>query len=294
MNCPAMPLLVKSKNPCAIKIRCPAKINLYLNILGTYPNGFHRIETIVNRINLCDELTIRRTKDRSVSLRCNVPDLENADNLCVKAAHALRRKGKMRGGVEITLTKRIPHGAGLGGGSSDAAATLWGMNVLFGLGLKQQDLYRLGARLGSDINFFLSGCSFARLWGRGEKVEPLHLKRRLDYLIVFCGRSLSTQKIYRMTKVKLTKFLDNANIIYHALKHRDTTLLRRSVFNALEAGSFACSEELRKRKDLLKKRGFIMSGSGSAFFTLIDRAADYEKLKKMMPRSWKAYRVRGL
>lgn len=294
MDSLAMPLLVKSKNSYAIKVRCPAKLNLYLNILGTYPNGFHNIETIVNRINLCDELTIRRTKDESISLQCNVPDLQNEKNICVKAARLLRQKKKIRFGVELTLIKRIPHGAGLGGGSSDAASTLLGMNALFRLKLSQEELYRLGARLGSDINFFLSGYSFARLWGRGENVDPFQCKTRLDYMIVFCGENLSTQKIYRKTKVKLTKFLDNANIIYHALEHKDKTLLRQGMFNALEASSFAYSQELKKRKDLLKKRGFIMSGSGSAFFTLIDRTADYEKLKKMMPRSWKAYRVRGL
>ncbi|MBN2483553.1 MAG: 4-(cytidine 5'-diphospho)-2-C-methyl-D-erythritol kinase [Candidatus Omnitrophica bacterium] len=294
MNCPQKQLRIRPRSSCAINVRPPAKLNLYLNILGKYRNGFHRIESIVQRIDLTDELTISYRRRPGFDMRCNDKSLESESNLCLQAARLITGHIGIKGGFRLDLIKHIPQGAGLGGGSSDAASTLLGINSLLTLGLTQKELYRLGARLGSDVNFFISQHSFAYLLGKGDNVIPLQFPAALDYCIVYPRLCLSTRKIYELTKVKLTKFLDNANIIYHALKHNDTLLLSQVMFNALEASAFVSSVRLQKHRALLKNLGFTMSGSGSAFFKVLHRPKEYAELKMNLPKAWKVYRARGL
>ena len=139
-----------------LTILSPAKINLYLNILGKYPNGFHRIESVIERISIFDKITVEAIKDPAVIISSNNKQLETKDNLCFRAAKLMKSKYKVPYGLSIFLEKNIPIGAGLGGGSSNAASTLIAINKLFGLGLGLDELYYLGEKLGSDVNFFLS------------------------------------------------------------------------------------------------------------------------------------------
>ena len=294
MNCLQKRLRRELKQPCAIKVYCPAKLNLYLNILGKYQNGFHRIESIVNRIDLTDILTITYRRSSQITLQCNIKSLENDSNLCVRASELIRKKANLKGGFHLNLIKHIPHGAGLGGGSSDAASTLIGINKLLKIGLTQKDLYCLGEKLGSDVNFFLSQKPFAYLSQRGESVKPFECSFKLDYCLVYPHIPLSTQIIYKRAKVKLTKFLGNANIIYHALRHKNKKLLEKRLFNALEASAFMSCEQLKKYRKLLKTLGFTMSGSGSTFFKIVHNSSEYTQLKKHLPKTWKVCRARGL
>ena len=155
-----------------LTIRACAKINLTLEALGKRADGYHEVVTVMQTIDLCDELTLEPSAD--VSLRCSEPALENGDNLALRAAGLLRSHTGFEGGVEAYLRKSIPIAAGLGGGSSDAAAALVGLRRLWGLEGAVADLRTLAATLGSDVAFFLSGGT-ALAEGRGDKVRSLPL-----------------------------------------------------------------------------------------------------------------------
>ena len=153
----------------AVRIAAHAKINLFLRILAREATGFHQIETAFALLELADELHVRRT-DSGVTLAVNGPDLGPADeNLAVRAARAVLDATGNRFGVAITLTKRIPVRAGLGGGSSDGAAALHAVNVLAGNAVPRHELLHFAARLGSDVAFFAGGAALAVAWGRGER-----------------------------------------------------------------------------------------------------------------------------
>ena len=159
-----------------ISLAAPAKINLSLRILGKRPDGFHELETLMAPIQLADMLEISHSNGKGITLTCNDPELSTGeDNLCVKAARAFLMATGLEHGIAITLLKKIPHGAGLGGGSSDAAAVLKWLNELFDHPLVVEELEQIAATLGSDVPFFLGdGPAWCR--GRGEILEPLPLK----------------------------------------------------------------------------------------------------------------------
>ena len=151
-----------------ITLTAPAKINLSLRILGRRPDGFHELDTLMAPLGLADTLEITHASGHGISLTCNDPEIpEGEGNLCVKAASLFLEETGLSHGISISLMKRIPHGAGLGGGSSDAAAVLTGMNELFDSPLVPEELVQMGGRLGSDVPFFFHGGS-ARCQGRGE------------------------------------------------------------------------------------------------------------------------------
>src|SRR5437868_14004366 len=163
-----------------LSLLAPAKVNLFLEVLGQRPDGFHELETLMVAVDLCDRLEFRPDDSGALTLTCDDPGLTcGPDNLVLKAAEQLRRSTKETRGARIHLEKRIPMQAGLGGGWSDAAATLKGLNQLWRLGLADAELARLGAEVGSDVAFFFSpGAAWCT--GRGEKVEPVTLGRTLD------------------------------------------------------------------------------------------------------------------
>jgi len=296
MVSPLIISLKKHKSFCGskIKILSPAKINLYLNIKGKYPGsgGFHRIESIVERISLSDEISVRITKTPVIKLSSNIRSLETDDNLVFKAAGLLRKKFKIPFGFDIFLQKRIPIGAGLGGGSSNAASVLLGLNQLLDLKLKREEIYSLGRRLGSDVNFFLSESQFAFLTGRGEKVTPLENGKKFSHFIIFPGISISTKRVYAGMRVKLTKFFNNANIMRYALKKGDIPLIKKSIFNALEKRAFSLYAELGRAKMYLEKKGIFakLTGSGSAFYT-VGNVISLSKLKRLVPKEWTIFEV---
>ena len=150
--------------------RAYAKVNLALEVLGPRSDGYHEVRTVLQTVSLWDDLECH--PDRAITLHCDVADLETPENLAYRAACLLRDTYGVRSGVTIHLRKNIPVGAGLGGGSSDAGATLRALDRLWGLGLPQEALLRLAAELGSDVPFFLHGGT-ALASGRGEQVAPL-------------------------------------------------------------------------------------------------------------------------
>ena len=277
----------KQSSGSKIQLLSPAKINLYLNIIGKYPNGFHRLESIVERISLCDEITIKAEKKPAINIFSNVKSLENDQNLAVKAALALKKKCKLILGFDIFLKKKIPIGSGLGGGSSNAATVLLGINKLLDLGLKKEELYSLGANLGSDVNFFISESKFAYLTGRGDEVNPLNIDNKFSHFIIWPAIKVSTKKVYENSRVKLTKIFNSANILQYALKTKDSLLIKKSIFNALEKSAFSLCPELVRVKEVLNKcRVFSkLTGSGSAFYTIFANTS-IGKIRSVVPNNW--------
>jgi 4-diphosphocytidyl-2-C-methyl-D-erythritol kinase len=168
-----------------MQLSAPAKVNLSFEIKGRRADGFHEIETLMAPISLADRLTIERAgDDGQIDFSCDDPSLPAGENnLVVRAAKLFRERAGVKAGVTIALEKKIPHGAGLGGGSSDAASTLLGLNELFDVRLPESELMELAAQLGSDVPFFIAR-SAAICRGRGELVAPVPLHAKLDLLLL--------------------------------------------------------------------------------------------------------------
>src|SRR5881409_2603838 len=168
-----------------MQVFAPAKINLSLKILGRRDDGFHEIETLIAQISLCEEIKIdKNDAQRGIRFRCDDPSVpQGDDNLAVRAAKAFFKKMKIKSGVLIELKKKIPHGAGLGGGSSDAASTLMALNELFETKLTREALAKMAEGIGSDVPFFIFQ-SAAICRGRGELVSPIKLHEPLFILLL--------------------------------------------------------------------------------------------------------------
>lgn len=178
-----------------MQVSAHAKINLSLKILGRRNDGFHEIETLIAPISLCDELTIEKG-GKGINFQCDDPCLPtDQENLVVRAADLFFEETKLQPAVAIKLKKKIPHGAGLGGGSSDAAATLRALNQLFETRLDRADLVKLASRIGSDVPFFIFE-SAAACRGRGEIVTPTKLPSRLSILLLKSGFGVETPWAY--------------------------------------------------------------------------------------------------
>ena len=274
-----------------VLVRAPAKVNLFLEVLRRRDDGYHELATLMTAVSLYDTLRFRDDPSGSVRLRCDRPDLSaGPDNLICRAAELLRRRVGRDLGVDAFLWKRIPTAAGLGGGSSDAAAALVGLNVLWRLGLGRDELIALAAELGSDVPFFLGGRPpRSRLglvsWctGRGERVEPLALGRPLDFVLVSPPFGLSTAEVFRnigpIVGDSLRESPANRGAVgplsgaevRRAAEAGDVEELGRRLHNRLQAAAERLrpeTAEWRERLAALGPAGVLMTGSGSTVFAL--------------------------
>jgi len=279
-----------NKNNCEINrisLKAPAKINLFLEILGKRDDGYHEIETVMQEIDLVDNLQFEEIQE-GVKLKCNdknIPSDEN--NLVCKAANLILNECGIRKGVLISLEKNIPVGAGLGGGSSDAAATLKALNLLWKIGLNDAELMEFAAKLGSDIPFFIKGKT-ALCSGRGEKITPIEVKSEMNYLVIFPRINISTSIIYRNLKIDLTKKIIDVSFFLDALKHRKLADISKLLYNRLEEVIFATYPDLLDVKSALDHFDFCglsVSGSGSAFFGLCKDKQQAEAIKSKIELS---------
>src|SRR2546423_71073 len=179
-----------------MQVFAPAKINLSLRVLNKRPDGFHEIETLIAPISLSDGIQIEK-QSRWIDFQCDDPTVPSgADNLVVRAAKLFFEQAKIKTGVSIALHKKIPHGAGLGGGSSDAASTLMALNELFETNLPREALAKLSESIGSDVPFFIFQ-SAAICKGRGELVTPMKLPEPLSILLLKPEFGVSTAWAYQ-------------------------------------------------------------------------------------------------
>ncbi len=250
---------------------CPAKINLFLSVEGTLPQGFHAIKTVMQRIGLCDELEAKARSDGKIELARDIPATADAeDDLVMKSARLLREYAKRPElGAEIILKKRIPTGAGLGGGSSDAAGTLLFLNDLWKLGLGKEELLPLALSLGSDVPFFL-GPPASLCLGRGEVMTSLE-PRELFLLLVKPPESLPTASVYRKYDERERSSLSSEAFL-KAYEEGSWSDIGANLGNALYAPASELEPRLVSVKKLMEAYTpyVSMSGSGSAFFGLFE------------------------
>ena len=253
--------------------RTPAKVNLGLHILGKREDGFHELETLFQMVNWFDEIKIE-CLSRGLELVCDQPDIPHDEgNLAIKAAQILQTQFPDRcKGARIYLSKNIPHGAGLGGGSGNAAGVLLGLNFLWDLKLKRQDLILIASELGSDVPFFLfSPCAIGR--GRGEILESVNSSIKFYILMVYPGFSVSTALVYEKLKLKLTKRQNNISILKNFLLQSEYAQLGAVWSNDLEPIVFQEHPglpEIKKGMLALGAKGALLSGSGSTVFGIFD------------------------
>jgi 4-diphosphocytidyl-2-C-methyl-D-erythritol kinase len=262
-------------------IWAPAKVNLFLEVLGKRPDGYHEIATLMVTVGLFDTLVLREGPAGAIRLRCTHAGLtDGQDNLVVRAAHLLREHTGCGRGAEIRLIKRIPLAAGLAGGSTDAAATLAGLNRLWRLGLARDELAGLAARLGSDVPFFLHAPA-AWCTGRGEHVVPISLGTTLHFVLLCPPFGLSTADVYRKAAVPQTPL--NGNALRHAVEAGAVQDIGRLLHNRLQEAAFELRPELARYRQRLAQSGaagWLMSGSGSTFFALCRGRAEARRLAR--------------
>lgn len=257
-----------------MQVIAPAKINLSLRVLGRRSDGFHEIETSIAPISLYDEIKIeRRPGKQKIAFRCDDPSVPKGDdNLVVRAAKVFFKEKNISSGVSIELKKRIPHGAGLGGGSSDAASTLLALNQLFETNLPREVLRKMAETIGSDVPFFIFQ-SAAVCKGRGELVSPTRLSKQLSVLLLKPEFGVPTQWAY-------SRWRDSHEI--PGVSYCVQKVAQQSFVNELERPVFEKFVFLAQLKMWLLNQpevgAALMSGSGSTVFAVLRDRADAESL----------------
>ncbi|MFO8111515.1 MAG: 4-(cytidine 5'-diphospho)-2-C-methyl-D-erythritol kinase [Desulfosalsimonadaceae bacterium] len=278
-----------------MKIKAFAKVNLYLDIVGKRRSGYHELVTLMCPIGLYDTLRLS-FETRKINVSCDHPDVPGGpENIAHKAASRfLAASGRPNNGVAIEIKKNIPVGAGLGGGSSDAAAVLSGLNMHFGSPLPSEALLEIAKTIGSDVPFFLYGKP-AVAEGIGEIVTPFPGLRPLPIVLVYPRHILSTRAVYKNFNLALTKKekIHTKNIF----KLDWGTNLHRLLFNALEPSAFALSPQIREMKDILLDSGAagaLMSGSGSSVYGIYNESETAEKAFNRLSRQnrWQVFYTR--
>lgn len=269
---PAQPLCVPA----------PAKINLFLHIVGRRPDGYHLLQTAFRMLDWGDEITLQRRDDGLILRTSDVPGVPAESDLVVRAARALQAASGSRFGADIGVLKRIPMGGGLGGGSSDAASVLLALNRLWGCGLSRQALQDLGLKLGADVPFFIFGeTAFAE--GVGEALRPLAVPPAW-YVVVAPPVSVPTAEIF--SAKELTR--DTEILIMQGFAAHKTR-------NDMQAVVCVKYPEVAESLEWLSQYGDArMSGSGACLFAPFDTEGQARQVAASAPLGWKVWVARGL
>jgi 4-diphosphocytidyl-2-C-methyl-D-erythritol kinase len=275
----------------AIELRCPAKLNLFLHIIGRRNDGYHLLQSVFQLIDWCDILILKQISENEIRRIDPIPGVPPEQDLVVRAAQLLKDFCKIDSGAEIRLEKNIPMGAGLGGGSSDAAATLIGLNHLWNLQLDKAMLCQLGLKLGADVPFFIFGQN-AFVEGVGEKLQAISLETQ-DFVVIFPNEGIATSQIFQ--DPQLTR--DHAPITI------DGFLASPSAYRSNDCQVVAVQKcpEVKQALDWIDKvvpnSAPCMSGSGSSVFAALDPKTDTANLENLLlnlPKGWIGRIVRGL
>jgi len=267
-----------------LKYLAPAKINLVLEVLDKRADGYHEIRSLVQTIGLCDVISFELAD--VISLECSEPSLQTSDNLVVQAAELLRKVSGCQKGVKIKLEKRIPWGAGLGGGSSDGAATLLALNRLWKLKLKTSDLIELAARLGSDIPFFIHGGA-ALIEGRGEKVTPLSVSAPMWFVLLIPPLPKISNKTQQLYSRLDDRHFTDGQLVERAVKiwSKDKQIASNLFFNVFDKVAFDAFPGLKAYWERFAEVGakdIHLAGSGPALFASTDSEAKAEELYRRL------------
>jgi 4-diphosphocytidyl-2-C-methyl-D-erythritol kinase len=267
-------------------LEAPAKINWFLSVLNKREDGYHNIVSLMQSIDLFD--TLQFEESERLEVISDISDLPAEKNLVFRAAVLMQTLAGVRSGARITLEKNIPLAAGLGGGSSDAAYALIGLNKHWGLNLNAASLRDMAAQLGSDVPFFIDDI-FAVVEGRGEVITSLGNANEIPLLLVNPGMQISTAWAYEALHIGLTKKAVDIKLFCQGLAKKDFGALRPLQINDLEQPVLRAYSEIRMIKELLLEQGAVMSamsGSGSTVFGVFRSAEEAQNASGSMGRYW--------
>jgi 4-diphosphocytidyl-2-C-methyl-D-erythritol kinase len=260
----------------------PAKLNLFLHVTGRRPDGYHELQTVFQLIDLCDTIAISVREDGRIERPDGPPGVDPESDLTVRAARALQQAIAGKLGATLRVRKRIPMGGGLGGGSSDAASVLLGLNEVWGCGLPVDELARLGLPLGADVPVFVRGSS---AWGQGvgEDLQPLELPESW-YVVIHPGVAVGTRDVFQSPELTRNSPVITIRGFFQSGGRNDCEPVVRARFPAVaEAldwlGRFAPAR---------------LTGTGSCIFAPCATAIDAERLAARVPDRWTSYVARGL
>lgn len=268
-------------------VNAPAKINLVLEIVRRRPDGYHDIRTVMHTLELSDTLLFT-PRQEGVLVSCDTPGVPaNADNLAARAAELFREAYGLKSGVHIHIQKRIPVAAGLGGGSSDAAATLMGLCRFWNIPVNYRRLHALARQLGSDVPFLLQGgCALGT--GKGDRLFPWPAVTGIWMLVINPGFAVPTPLVYKNLKLPLTSKKNYINLLRPAILKKNPEKIGQYLYNQLETVTLKMHPEVGRIKEVLLAHGAaaaLMSGSGPTVFGIVPSPeAGQQMLRKLSGR----------
>ena len=279
----------------SITVKAPAKVNLFLKVLSKRKDSYHNILTVFERISLADTIRISKTQ-KGIAVSSDVPITRDPkDNLVYKAAEAILTRGRITSGVRIEIKKRIPVASGLGGGSSDAAAVLLGMNRLFNLKLSDKSMQNMAKELGADVPFFMLNTIFAVGRGRGDELKVIRSKSRLWHLIIKVGVKTATKHIYEAFDASMGPISKRLTLRQRDVRMSTPSKLRMDyaqaesmLHNDLERAvslKKSAAGRISKSLALILGKKMIVSGSGPSIFCLYRTRREAMKAKDTVLRS---------
>ena len=275
----------------SITLKSRAKINLSIDVLGKRQDGYHLVEMIMQTIDLYDLIEINEKDNDQITIKSTSDEIPlDCNNLVYKAANLIKKTFNINKGVEIHIKKNIPVAAGMAGGSSNAAAVLVGLNKLWNLNLSNQQLEKIGLKLGADVPFCINGGAVLAS-GIGEELTPIKGLTK-DVCILVCKPDLfvSTKEVYECMDSKDIDKRPNNKFLIECLKNEDTRQLAENMFNVLEGVTMDKHPVIQQIKDIMTNNralGAMMSGSGPTVFGLYENREDAVKCKAILEKQFK-------
>ncbi len=267
----------------------PAKLNLFLHVIGRRDDGYHELQTVFQLIDRCDAIGVALRRDGRIERRSDFPGVPAEADLAVRAARALQAHTATEWGAELQVIKHIPLGGGLGGGSSDAATVLWALNELWHLGLDTEELARLGLGLGADVPLFIRG---QNAWGegRGEQLRPMRLPQRW-FLVLHPGVAVATAEIFQAPELTRNSSLITIRDFAAGRTRNDCESVVCARYPAVAAAWRWLDEQARAAHAVISAR---MTGTGACVFAGFERAQDAQAIAERIPPEWTGFVARGL
>lgn len=275
----------------SITLKSRAKINLSIDVLGKRQDGYHLVKMIMQTIDLYDLIEINEKDNDQITIKSTSDEIPlDCNNLVYKAANLIKKTFNINKGVEIHIKKNIPVAAGMAGGSSNAAAVLVGLNKLWNLNLSNQQLEKIGLKLGADVPFCINGGAVLAS-GIGEELTPIKGLTK-DVCILVCKPDLfvSTKEVYECIDSKDIDKRPNNKFLIECLKNEDTRQLAENMFNVLEGVTMDKHPVIQQIKDIMTNNralGAMMSGSGPTVFGLYENREDAVKCKAILEKQFK-------
>lgn len=277
-----------------ISVKALAKINLGLDVVRRREDGYHEVRMIMQTIHLFDRLEITKTRSDEITIQTNLSFLPtNENNLVYKAAKLLKDEFGIKDGVRVNLRKHIPVAAGMAGGSTDAAAVLYGMNRIFELGLSREQLMERGVKIGADVPYcIMRGTALAE--GIGEKLTPLPPMIKCPVLIAKPSVSVSTKFVYENLKLDEHTVHPDIDVLIQAIRNKDMAAVSANIGNVLETVTIPAYPVIADMKEHMMEHGAacsMMSGSGPTVFGLFEKEETAQKAYEAMKTSGLAKQV---